>query len=86
MNISNISNNEDSGLHLKRRPSSMLEKNNVYEFSYDYVFSEEQKNSQVYNQSCKKIVQEFTNGNNASIFMYGQTTSGKTYTMLGSEK
>ena len=37
----------------------------------------------MYEESCKKIVQEFLNGKNASIFMYGQTTSGKTHTMLG---
>ncbi len=37
----------------------------------------------MYGDSCKKIVQEFLKGKNASIFMYGQTTSGKTYTMLG---
>jgi len=30
------------------------------------------------------VIESVLNGYNASIFMYGQTTSGKTYTMLGS--
>jgi hypothetical protein len=30
-------------------------------------------------------VDSFISGMNSTIFMYGQTTSGKTYTMLGDE-
>ena len=37
----------------------------------------------VYSRICRDIVQAVLNGYNGSIFMYGQTTSGKTYTMLG---
>ena len=33
---------------------------------------------------CKDVVSSALEGYNGSIFMYGQTTSGKTYTMLGS--
>lgn len=36
-------------------------------------------------QSCAKLVDAFIVGTNCTIFMYGQTTSGKTYTMLGDE-
>lgn len=59
--------------------------NNIYEFALDYVFKDHQSNREVYNSCCSGVVQEFLTGNNATIFMYGQTTSGKTYTMLGNQ-
>ena len=31
------------------------------------------------------IVKKVVNGYNGTIFLYGQTTSGKTYTMLGNK-
>jgi centromeric protein E len=33
----------------------------------------------------KPIMKKALNGFNGSIFMYGQTTSGKTFTMLGTQ-
>jgi len=37
----------------------------------------------VYEESCKDIILSSLNGINGTIFMYGQTGAGKTYTMLG---
>ena len=37
----------------------------------------------MYEESCKDIVLSSLNGINGTIFMYGQTGAGKTYTMLG---
>lgn len=59
--------------------------NNIYEFNFDYVFKDNHTNWEVYSQSCSKVVEEFLKGSNATIFMYGQTTTGKTYTMLGNQ-
>lgn len=39
----------------------------------------------IYHEVVKPIMKKTLNGFNGSIFMYGQTTSGKTYTMLGNE-
>lgn len=58
---------------------------NVYEFACDHVFKDSQTNLEVYKQCCARVVEDFTLGQNGTIFMYGQTTSGKTYTMLGNE-
>ena len=33
----------------------------------------------------RPIIQKVVNGYNGTIFLYGQTTSGKTYTMLGNK-
>ena len=37
----------------------------------------------MYEESCEEIVLSALNGINGTIFMYGQTGAGKTYTMLG---
>eukprot|EP00501_MAST-03F_sp_TOSAG23-6_P002673 GSMAST32.ASY1.ANO1.2820.1 assembled CDS len=52
-------------------------------FSYDHVFNGDDGTSHVYNQVAKPIVQQFLAGINGTIFAYGQTSSGKTYTMQG---
>ena len=40
-------------------------------------------NADVYTNSCQEIVLSALEGINGTIFMYGQTGAGKTYTMLG---
>jgi Cdc6-like AAA superfamily ATPase len=37
----------------------------------------------MYENSCKDIVLSSLNGINGTIFMYGQTGAGKTFSMLG---
>ena len=68
------------------RKKSKVEMNNIYEFPLDYVFKDSQTNQEVYHQCCRQVVEEFLQGSNSTIFMYGQTTSGKTYTMLGDQR
>lgn len=67
------------------RKKSKVEMNNIYEFGLDYVFKDSNSNREVYQQCCAKVVEQFLMGNHSTIFMYGQTTSGKTYTMLGNQ-
>jgi putative methionine-R-sulfoxide reductase with GAF domain len=52
-------------------------------FSYDYVFSPTVTTANVYEALCKTIVEGAMEGYNGTIFAYGQTSSGKTYCMLG---
>ena len=39
----------------------------------------------MYENSCKEIVMSALNGINGTIFMYGQTGAGKTFSMLGEQ-
>lgn len=55
-----------------------------YEFT-DRVYDEKTKTSDLYNDVAKPIVEAATAGFNGTIFAYGQTSSGKTYTMTGTE-
>ena len=66
------------------RRKSKVEQNNIYEFACDYAFPSGHSNNHIYSRCCRQVVSEFLQGQHATISMYGQTTSGKTYTMLGS--
>lgn len=53
-------------------------------FSYDNVFGPGVTTPQVYESLCKAIIEGALEGYNGTIFAYGQTSSGKTFTLLGS--
>ena len=53
-------------------------------FTFDKTFGEDTNNFQVYDSVAKPIVTSVVQGLNGTIFAYGQTSSGKTYTMQGS--
>ncbi|KAF6034981.1 hypothetical protein EB796_006716 [Bugula neritina] len=54
-------------------------------FVFDHVIGKEEINRDVYNVFGKDIVTGAVKGINGTIFAYGQTSSGKTHTMLGSD-
>eukprot|EP01028_Stygiella_incarcerata_P011389 TRINITY_DN6437_c1_g1_i1.p1 TRINITY_DN6437_c1_g1~~TRINITY_DN6437_c1_g1_i1.p1 ORF type:complete len:1007 (-),score=355.63 TRINITY_DN6437_c1_g1_i1:282-3302(-) len=56
---------------------------NAYQFTFDYVYDEPSKQDEVYNRTAKAAVMSTLEGYNATIFAYGQTGTGKTYTMEG---
>ncbi|EUB62238.1 Kinesin heavy chain [Echinococcus granulosus] len=58
-----------------------LEKDKTYAF--DNVFQPKTQQVEIYNTVAKPIVADVLNGYNGTIFAYGQTASGKTYTMEG---
>ncbi|KAL6316467.1 hypothetical protein AAG906_018170 [Vitis piasezkii] len=51
--------------------------------SNDRVFGQNCSTRQVYDEGAKEVALSVVNGINSSIFAYGQTSSGKTYTMTG---
>ena len=52
----------------------------------DEVFDESHTQEEVYTKTCKPGVLDFTSGVNATIFAYGQTGTGKTYSMYGPDE
>ncbi|XP_014243876.1 kinesin-like protein KIF18A isoform X2 [Cimex lectularius] len=54
-------------------------------FEFDRVFDEEASNEDVFNVTTKEIVKSIFEGYNCSVFAYGATGAGKTFTMLGTE-
>jgi centromeric protein E len=53
-------------------------------FTFDRVFGEDADTVDVYTSVGKGIVGDVLSGINGTIFAYGQTSSGKTFTMQGS--
>nr|XP_048703282.1 centromere-associated protein E isoform X1 [Caretta caretta] len=82
--------NEASGdkvqLHWKSENCTILQVDGTRTFNYDCVFHTNDSTQQVYEGVAVPIIKSAVQGYNGTIFAYGQTASGKTYTMMGSDK
>ena len=52
-------------------------------FNYDHIYPEDSNQQEIFEETSKNVVQSVLNGYNGTIFAYGQTGTGKTYTMVG---
>ncbi|XP_072989577.1 kinesin-like protein KIN-7L isoform X1 [Typha latifolia] len=55
-------------------------------FAFDHVFDHTSTNNAVYDLLIKSLIRAAVDGFNGTAFAYGQTSSGKTFTMNGSEE
>ncbi|XP_074705697.1 kinesin-like protein KIF18B [Strix aluco] len=55
-------------------------------FVFDRVFGEGAAQEEVFQHTTHELLDSVLNGYNCSVFAYGATGAGKTYTMLGSDK
>jgi len=55
-------------------------------FQFDHVFDSSKTSRDVYEKTTKSIIHNVVAGFNGTVFAYGQTSSGKTHTMRGSEE
>ncbi|KAL0944352.1 kinesin heavy chain [Colletotrichum truncatum] len=53
-------------------------------FTFDRVFDMNCKQSDIFDFSIRSTVDDILNGYNGTVFAYGQTGAGKSYTMMGS--
>lgn len=53
------------------------------QYAYDYAFLADAKQEDVYQNTTKFLLPGILQGFNATVFAYGSTGAGKTYTMLG---
>ncbi|OWF43762.1 chromosome-associated kinesin KIF4A-like [Mizuhopecten yessoensis] len=65
----------------KNEPQIILGK--MKAFTYDYVFSPCNSQSEVYEMSVHPLIKHIFKGYNATVLAYGQTGSGKTFSMGG---
>jgi kinesin family protein 5 len=61
----------------------VVEDDNVLKYTFDRVFGPESSQRETFEYVAKPVVVDVLEGYNATIFAYGQTSSGKTYTMEG---
>ena len=57
----------------------------VRAFTFDHVFGEESTQEQLYAEFVQPYTNKFIAGYNVTVFAYGQTGTGKTYTVLGAD-
>ena len=60
-----------------------IEKTLFFRYQFDHVFDKEAKNRDVYEKIAFEVIESAIDGYNSTIFAYGQTSSGKTHTMMG---
>ncbi|KAL7069122.1 kinesin motor domain-containing protein [Cryptosporidium serpentis] len=84
-NLSEIDDANCSNIwHLTNKSVVDLIKENQYTF--DHIYDESATNTLIFEELAKDIVGSCLDGFNATIFAYGQTSSGKTHTMMGDSK
>ena len=67
-------------------PNAVNKKTNLikeHQFFFDYVFGQTSTQEEVYQNTTQNLLPGIIDGYNATVFAYGATGSGKTYTMLG---
>ncbi|XP_033840198.1 kinesin-like protein KIF19 [Periophthalmus magnuspinnatus] len=64
------------------RANRSREKTYMFDVAFDYSASQEE----VYRATTKGLIEGLISGYNATVFAYGPTGCGKTYTMLGTDK
>ncbi|TPX36004.1 hypothetical protein SmJEL517_g01796 [Synchytrium microbalum] len=57
-----------------------------HRFIFDDVFDDTASNADVYNAAVRPLVESVFRGGKATLFAYGQTSSGKTHTIFGNDK
>ena len=55
----------------------------THTFAFDYVYDQNAGQKKVYDNTARTVVESSLQGYNATIFAYGQTGTGKTFTMEG---
>ncbi|KAG4029864.1 hypothetical protein MFRU_014g01590 [Monilinia fructicola] len=56
------------------------------DYYYDNVFSQHDNNARVYDASAKRLVRRVMEGYHGTVFAYGMTGTGKTFSMQGTDK
>ncbi|NXN34094.1 CENPE protein, partial [Nycticryphes semicollaris] len=72
-------------VHWRSENNTISEVNGTKVFSYDRVFHSSDNTHQLYEGVAVPIIKSAVQGYNGTIFAYGQTASGKTYTMMGND-
>ncbi|XP_055599775.1 kinesin-like protein Klp61F [Uranotaenia lowii] len=65
---------------------SFLDTRTSKKFTFDRAFDTNSKQNDVYNAVVAPYIEEVLAGYNCTVFAYGQTGTGKTYTMIGEEQ
>lgn len=73
----------DPTTRVDHKKISLEYEDDVKNFNFDGILNIDDGQQETYDLTCKPLVDHVVDGFNATLLAYGQTSSGKTYTMLG---
>ena len=76
-------NDRNNNVWKKVSDSTLINTRTKEAFSYDQIFGPEITTETIFNEQVKELVHNALDGINQTVFAYGQTSSGKTFTMRG---
>nr|XP_031546356.1 centromere-associated protein E isoform X4 [Vicugna pacos] len=76
---------KDTQVYWKTDNNTIYQVDGSKSFNFDRVFHSNETTKNVYEEIAVPIIDSAIQGYNGTIFAYGQTASGKTYTMMGSQ-
>lgn len=65
-------------------PKNPSKTKRTHNYPFDKIFTPTIKQEQIFQTSAKPVIEQVLKGKNGALLVYGETGSGKTYTMLGS--
>ena len=81
---------ENKNTILLKDPNGYINPNNIRAkeqfLTFDYVFDKNETQENIFNNTTKFLINGVVNGYNSTVFAYGATGAGKTYTMLGNDE
>lgn len=81
INTDKITNIRDKSIIISN-PEDNTRKN----FTYDYIYGSNSEQHDIYNDIGRRIINNAYKGYNSCVFAYGQTGTGKSFTMMGGDK
>ena len=77
----------DNVLNVKDIKKDILSNEKIInrEFFFDKIFDFSLKNNEIFKCFCEEMISNFIKGNNSVFYVFGQTGTGKTHTIFGSD-
>ena len=76
---------KEKGYTISNGDQSLSTDNKKKFFNFDKIYSENAEQEKLWREA-KKVIKDTIHGSDAAIICYGQTASGKTFTIQGTEK
>ena len=74
---------EEGTKYINKDKKLTISKSKEKQYIFDYAFDEQTPQEDIYHFTTENLIESVMEGFNATVFAYGATGSGKTYTMVG---
>ena len=77
---------EEGDKYINNEKNLIITKTKEKQYAFDFAFDEHTTQEDIYHFTTEMLINNVMEGFNATVFAYGATGSGKTYTMVGDDK